>query len=42
MAKRKGPVDFDKLKKKISEDLSKFLFQETAKQPLVIPVLIGV
>lgn len=42
MANNKGPVDFDKLKKKISDELSKFLFQETAKQPLVIPVLIGV
>lgn len=42
MLKNKGPVDFDKLKKKISDELSKFLFQETAKQPLVIPVLIGV
>lgn len=42
MAKNKGPVDFDKVKKKISDELSKFLFQETAKQPLVIPVLIGV
>ncbi len=39
---KKGPVDFDKIKKKISDELSKFLFQETAKQPLVIPVLIGV
>lgn len=39
---KKGPVDFDKLKKKISDDLSKFLFQETEKQPLVIPVIIGV
>ena len=39
---KKGPVDFDKLKKKISDDLSKYLFQETAKQPLVIPVIIGV
>lgn len=42
MANNKGPVDFDKVKKKISDELSKFLFQETAKQPLVIPVLIGV
>jgi ribonuclease J len=42
IAKKKGPVDFDKIKKKISDELSKYLFQETAKQPLVIPVLIGV
>jgi len=42
IAKKKGPVDFDKIKKKISDELSKYLFQETAKQPLVIPVIIGV
>jgi ribonuclease J len=42
LARNKGPVDFDRLKKILSEELSKFLFQETAKQPLVIPVLIGV
>lgn len=42
IAKNKGPIDFDKLKKELAEELSKFLFQETAKQPLVIPVLIGV
>ncbi len=41
-AKNKGPVDFDKLKKIIADDISKFLFQETAKQPLVIPVILGV
>jgi ribonuclease J len=40
--KSKGPIDFDKLKKKLSDELTKYLFQETAKQPLVIPVLIGV
>jgi ribonuclease J len=42
MAKNKGPVDFDKMKKKLGDELSKFLLQETAKQPLVIPVLLGV
>jgi ribonuclease J len=41
-AKNTGPIDFDRLKKDISDELSKFLFQETAKQPLVIPVLLGV
>jgi ribonuclease J len=41
-AKNKGPIDFDKVKKMIADDISKFLFQETAKQPLVIPVLLGV
>jgi ribonuclease J len=41
-AKNTGPIDFDRLKKNIGDELSKFLFQETAKQPLVIPVLLGV
>jgi mRNA degradation ribonuclease J1/J2 len=41
-AKNTGPIDFDRLKKNITDELSKFLFQETAKQPLVIPVLLGV
>jgi ribonuclease J len=40
--KNTGPIDFDRLKKNITDELSKFLFQETAKQPLVIPVLLGV
>ncbi len=42
MAKNTGPVDFDKMKKKLGDEMSKFLLQETAKQPLVIPVLLGV
>ncbi len=42
ISKNKGPIEFDKLKKALADELSKFLFQETAKQPLVIPVLIGV
>jgi ribonuclease J len=42
LAKNKGPVDFDKVKKQLNDELSKYLFQETGKQPLVIPVLIGV
>jgi ribonuclease J len=41
-AKNKGPIDFDKVKKMITDEISKFLFQETAKQPLVIPVILGV
>ena len=32
----------EELKKIIADDISKFLFQETAKQPLVIPVILGV
>lgn len=40
--KNKGQVEFEKLRKVLSDELSKFLLQETAKQPLVIPVLLGV
>lgn len=35
-------VDFEKVKKIVSDDMTKFLFQQTAKQPLVIPVVLGV
>lgn len=35
-------VDFEKMKKVVSETVSKFLFQKTAKEPLVIPVILGV
>jgi ribonuclease J len=42
MRKNRGPVDFDKMKKMLSDEISKFLLQETAKQPLVIPVLLAV
>jgi ribonuclease J len=42
MQNNRGPVDFDKMKKKLSDEISKFLLQETAKQPLVIPVLLAV
>ena len=35
-------IDFDKIKKVLNDELTKYLFQETAKQPLVIPVIIGV
>ncbi len=39
--KANGEVDFDKIRKHLSNELAKFLLQETAKQPLVIPVLLG-
>jgi len=38
----KNQVDFEILKKKVADDLTKFLFQNTAKEPLVIPVILGV
>lgn len=40
--KNKGQVEFDKIKKALTEELNKFLLSETAKQPIVIPVISGV
>ncbi len=37
-----NPVNFDFIKNNLGENLSKFLFQKTAKRPLVIPVLLSV
>lgn len=37
-----NPIDFDYLKGIVTDQLSKFLFQKTAKHPIVMPVLIGV
>ena len=36
------PVDFDYIKSSLGEDISKFLFQKTAKRPVVIPVILSV
>lgn len=36
------PYDFDFIKNAIVDNLSKFLFQKTAKRPLIIPVIITV
>lgn len=41
-SKSNRPVDFDALKNDLSESVSKFLYQKTAKQPIIIPVMIGV
>jgi len=41
-AKNTQPIDFDALKNDVSESVGKFLYQKTAKQPLIIPVMIGV
>ncbi len=38
----KDQIDFELLKKIVADELSKFLFQQTAKEPLVIPVILGV
>ncbi|MFZ2205125.1 MAG: ribonuclease J [Minisyncoccia bacterium] len=36
------PVDFDFIKNSVGETVSKFLYQKTAKRPLVIPVVLSV
>lgn len=41
-AKGMNPIDFDFVKKQVSDEVSKFLFQKTHKHPLVIPVVLGV
>ncbi len=41
-AARQNPIDFDAIKGTLGENLSKFLFQKTAKRPLIIPVLLSV
>ena len=35
-------VDFDIIKSNLGESISKFLYQKTAKRPLVIPVILSV
>lgn len=37
-----NPINFDHAKNVVSEDVSRFLFQRTAKKPIVIPVILGV
>ncbi len=36
------PINFDFVRDKLTDDLSRFLMQKTAKRPIVIPVLLGV
>ncbi|OGI57396.1 hypothetical protein A2906_02635 [Candidatus Nomurabacteria bacterium RIFCSPLOWO2_01_FULL_37_25] len=38
----RNPVDFDYIKANLGENISKFLYQKTAKRPLVIPVILSV
>ena len=40
--KNKNPVDFDTIKKHISDDLGRYLVQNTGKRPIIIPVVLGV
>lgn len=37
-----NPINFDFVKTNVTDELSKFLFQETAKRPIVIPVILGI
>lgn len=37
-----NPINFDYAKNAVTEDVSRFLFQKTAKKPIVIPVILGV
>ncbi|MES2436647.1 MAG: ribonuclease J [Patescibacteria group bacterium] len=36
------PINFDYVKQVVSDNVSKYLFQQTNKRPIVIPVLLGV
>jgi len=37
-----NPINFDFVKSNVSDEVGKFLFQKTAKRPIVIPVVLGV
>jgi ribonuclease J len=37
-----NPINFDMIKEQITDNVSRYLFQQTAKKPMVIPVVIGV
>lgn len=37
-----NPINFDYVKANVTDELSKYLFQETAKRPIVIPVILGI
>jgi ribonuclease J len=37
-----NPINFDFVKSNVSDEIGKFLFQKTAKRPIVIPVVLGV
>lgn len=39
--KNTNPIDFEYVKKNISESVSRFLLQRTNKRPIVIPVVLG-
>jgi ribonuclease J len=37
-----NPINFDFVKSNLSDNVGRFLFQKTAKKPIVIPVILGV
>ncbi|MFA6270082.1 MAG: ribonuclease J [Candidatus Paceibacterota bacterium] len=37
-----NPINFDFIKSNVSDAVARFLFQKTAKKPIVIPVILGV
>jgi ribonuclease J len=37
-----NPINFEYIKDVLTDNLSRFLYQKTAKRPIVIPVLLGV
>ncbi len=37
-----NPINFDYVKSNVADNLARFLFQKTAKKPIVIPVILGV
>jgi len=41
-SKGMNPINFDLIKTTLGDNISKFLFQKTAKRPLVIPVLLSI
>lgn len=41
-SKGMNPIDFDTVKASVTDDVSRYLYQQTAKRPIVIPVILGV
>jgi ribonuclease J len=37
-----NPINFDFVKSTLADNIGRFLFQKTAKKPMVIPVILGV
>ncbi|MEX0917115.1 MAG: ribonuclease J [Candidatus Paceibacterota bacterium] len=42
MTENMHPINFDYIKTELTDEMRRYLFQKTNKQPIVIPVLIGV